>query len=191
MFYAGIDWADQKHDGLMLDEAGQKLGSIRVAHTPEGLAKLDAWLWQMLGQQSQDQMACIIETTHGLLITFLLEHGWPVYPKSPGRLIVVARPRVPKRISLMPICWPKRDELTSPICTGSSPIAKRWPSASALTRDQDSLIQMQTRLLNQLTACLKAYYPVALSLFARVAAALCSGVLANLPNPGSRAGRFG
>ena len=33
MFYAGIDWADQKHDGLMLDEAGQKLGSIRVAHT--------------------------------------------------------------------------------------------------------------------------------------------------------------
>lgn len=38
----------------------------------------------------------------------------------------------------------------------------------ALTRDQDSLIHMQTRLVNQLTACLKAYYPVALSLFAKL-----------------------
>jgi hypothetical protein len=37
-----------------------------------------------------------------------------------------------------------------------------------LTRDQDSLIQMQTRLVNQLTACLKAYYPVALSLFSKL-----------------------
>ena len=38
----------------------------------------------------------------------------------------------------------------------------------ALTRDQDSLIQSQTRLVNQLTACLKAYYPAALKLFAKL-----------------------
>jgi transposase len=81
--YAGIDWADQKHDGLVLDEAGQKLGSIRVPHTPEGLDKLDAWLASMLGGQSKDQMTCIIETNHGLLISFLLEHEWPVYPVNP------------------------------------------------------------------------------------------------------------
>jgi transposase len=37
-----------------------------------------------------------------------------------------------------------------------------------LTRDQDSLIHSQTRLVNQLTACLKAYYPVALTLFSKV-----------------------
>lgn len=83
MYYAGIDWADQKHDALLLDEAGHQLGTIRVAHTPEGLAKLDAWLSQFLGEQSRDRMACSIETTHGLLITFLLEHGWPVYPLNP------------------------------------------------------------------------------------------------------------
>jgi hypothetical protein len=70
MLYAGIDWADQKHDGLVLDETGRKLGSIRVAHTPEGLAKLDEWLAQMLGQQSKEQMACIIETTHGFLFYY-------------------------------------------------------------------------------------------------------------------------
>jgi transposase len=37
-----------------------------------------------------------------------------------------------------------------------------------LTRDQNSLIQMQTRLVNQLTACLKDYYPVALHLFSKL-----------------------
>jgi len=37
-----------------------------------------------------------------------------------------------------------------------------------LTRDQDTLIQSQTRLVNQLTACLKAYYPVALQLFSKL-----------------------
>jgi hypothetical protein len=37
-----------------------------------------------------------------------------------------------------------------------------------LTRDQDSLMQSQTRLVNQLTACLKAYYPVALALLGKL-----------------------
>jgi hypothetical protein len=37
-----------------------------------------------------------------------------------------------------------------------------------LTRDQDGLIQSQTRLVNQLIACLKAYYPAALTLFAKL-----------------------
>src|SRR5262249_31870063 len=35
----------------------------------------------------------------------------------------------------------------------------------ALTRDQDGLIHSQTRVANQLTACLKDYYPLALELF--------------------------
>jgi hypothetical protein len=34
--------------------------------------------------------------------------------------------------------------------------------------DQDALIQMQTRLAKGLTACLKAYCPVALSLFSKL-----------------------
>lgn len=37
-----------------------------------------------------------------------------------------------------------------------------------LTRDQDALVQTQTRLVNQLTACLKEYYPAALHLFSKM-----------------------
>jgi len=43
-----------------------------------------------------------------------------------------------------------------------SPDSPTVAELKALTRDQDALIQMQTRLVNQLTARLKAYYPVAL-----------------------------
>src|SRR5260370_41085080 len=38
----------------------------------------------------------------------------------------------------------------------------------ALTGDKDSLMRSKTRLVNQLTACLKAYYPVALCLFSKL-----------------------
>lgn len=47
------------------------------------LDKLDAWLLSMLSGQDKEQVACIIETNHGLLMAFLLEHGWPVYPVNP------------------------------------------------------------------------------------------------------------
>src|SRR2546421_8445986 len=168
MFYAGIDWADQKHDGLVLDEGGRKLGSIRVSHTKEGLDKLDSWLSSLLGGQSKEQMACIIETNHGLLISFLLEHGWPVYPINPR---TVDRKR--------PASGAKTDAIDAYLLakTGRAdftdlhrliPDGEKVAELKGLTRDQDSLIQMQTRLVNQLTACLKAYYPVALDLFAKV-----------------------
>jgi transposase len=47
------------------------------------LAKLNTLLETITGPDQKEQMACIIETTHGLLIAFLLEAGWPVYPVNP------------------------------------------------------------------------------------------------------------
>ncbi len=83
MWYSGIDWADEHHDALVIDEKGHQMGSIRVHHNPQGLAALDAFLMQIIGSAPKEQMACIIETTHGLLIVHLLEAGWPVYPVNP------------------------------------------------------------------------------------------------------------
>jgi len=52
-----------------------------------------------------------------------------------------------------------------------------------LTRDQDALVQMQTRLVNQLTACLKDYYPVALRLFAKLSQRSALIFLQTYPTP--------
>lgn len=168
MFYAGIDWADQKHDALVLDEAGHKLGSLRVTHTPEGLAKLDAWLRGLAGEQNQEQVACIIETTHGLLIAFLLEHGWPVYPVNPRTVDRKRAASGAKTDAIDAYLLAKTGRADLADLHRLTPDSEKVAELKTLTRDQDSLIQMQTRLVNQLTACLKEYYPVALHLFAKL-----------------------
>jgi hypothetical protein len=87
MWYAGIDWADSHHDTLVIDEKGRQVGSLRIAHTPAGMNQLNTFLEQIIGQASKEEMACIIETTHGLLMASLLEAGWPVYPVLVGSYI--------------------------------------------------------------------------------------------------------
>lgn len=168
MFYTGIDWADRKHDAVVLDEAGRKLGSIRVDHTPEGLATLDQWLAQMVGKQRQDQMACILETTHGLLIAFLLEHGWPVYPVNPRTVDRKRSASGAKTDMIDAYLLAKTGRADFADLHRLRPDSEKVAELKALTRDQDGLIQMQTRLVNQLTACLKDYYPAALRLFTKL-----------------------
>jgi hypothetical protein len=81
MWYVGLDWADQHHDAVVIDEKGRKVGSQRVAPSSEGLEDLKHFLLSIASQPNE--LACIVETKHGLLITFLLEAGIPVYPVNP------------------------------------------------------------------------------------------------------------
>ena len=76
MWYVGLDWADTHHDVLVLDEAGRRVGSRRFAHSHQGLNELKAFLLSIAA--SPEELACIVETSHGLLIAFLLEAGIPV-----------------------------------------------------------------------------------------------------------------
>src|SRR5205085_11429344 len=48
---------------------------------------------------------------------------------------------------------------------------------------QDALIRTQTRLVNQLTACLKVYYPVALELFTKLQQKCTLQFLQTYPTP--------
>ena len=166
MWYAGIDWADQHHDVVVIDAAGHQAGARRVAHTKEGLTELTTFLLEMA--QAPEQVACIVETNQGLLIAALLEAGFPVYPVNPKT--------VDRRRNA---AGAKTDQIDAYLLakTGRSDLAdlRRLQPDSALVaelkglaRDQDALIEMQTRLVNQLTACLKAYYPVVLELFAKL-----------------------
>ena len=78
MWYVGLDWADTHHDVDVLDEAGKRVGARRFAHSHEGLNELKQFVLSIAA--SPENLACIVETNHGLLITFLLEAGIPVYP---------------------------------------------------------------------------------------------------------------
>ncbi|GHO72420.1 hypothetical protein KSD_01910 [Ktedonobacter sp. SOSP1-85] len=36
MWFAGIDWADNHHDVVVIDAAAHKVAQLRIAHTPKG-----------------------------------------------------------------------------------------------------------------------------------------------------------
>jgi transposase len=165
-WFAGIDWADTHHDVMVIDETGQQAGSLRVAHTKAGIDELKRFLLELA--KTPEQLACIVETSHGLLIAALLEAGFTVYPVNPKT--------VDRRRNAADL---KTDTIDAYLLakTGRSDLAdlrRLQPDApivaelKLLTRDQDGLIQMQTRLVNQLTACLKTYYLVALTLFSKL-----------------------
>ena len=165
MWYAGLDWADAHHDMVVIDDAGRQVSSRRVAHSAEGLAELIVFLRQIA---PLDQIACIVETNQGLLISTLLEAGCTLYPVNP-KTIDRRRNASGAKTDLIDAYLLAK--------TGRSDLAdlrKLTPDSAivqelkVLSRDQDSLVQSQTRVVNQLMACLKAYYPVALHLFSKI-----------------------
>ena len=168
MWYAGIDWANDHHDALVIDETGRQVGTFRVDHSPQGMSRLNTFLEQIIGSESKEQMACIIETTHGLLIASLLEAGWPVYPVNPRTVDRRRSASGAKTDIIDAYLLAKTGRADLADLHRLTPDSEKIAELKLLTRDQDALIRMQTRLVNQLTACRVTYYPVALELFAKV-----------------------
>jgi transposase len=182
MWYAGIDWADDHHDAVVLDEQGQRMGSCRVTHTPEGLAQLITFLQGTVASApTRQELACLIETTHGLLITALLDAGLAVYPVNPKTVDRRRKPSGAKTDAIDAYLLAKTGRSDLADLRRLAPDSPLVQELKALTRDQDGLIQAQTRLVNQLTACLKAYYPVALDLFTKLQQPLTLAFLQTYP----------
>jgi transposase len=112
-----------------------------------------------------------------------LEAGFAVYPVNPNtvdRKRSASRAKTDK-IDAYLLAKHGRSELAD--LRRLEPDSPLIAELKALTRDQDGLIQMQTRLVNQLTACLKAYYPVALTLFCKVQQPTTLHFLQAFPTP--------
>jgi transposase len=151
----------------------------RYLHSAEGLASLTADL-RTLGV-SPEEVVCVVEMRHGLLIAALLEAGLWVAPVNPK---TVDRTR--------PAWGAKSDQLDALLLARAGrsgwPDLRRLPpdgpvlaALKTLTRDQASLIRQQTRLVNQLTACRKADSPVALELFDKLTRPGVHAVLTAFP----------
>lgn len=166
MWYVGLDWADTHHDIVVLDDAGRRAGSRRVAHSQEGLEDLKQFL---LGITPHfDELVCVVETSHGLLITFLLEAGIPVYPVNPKTANALRKAAGAKTDQIDAYLLAKTGRFDLADLRRLEPDSTTVEELKTLTRDQDALVQMQTRLVNQLTACLKDYSPAALTFFSKL-----------------------
>lgn len=85
MFYTGLDWASQKHDVWVSDDAGKRLGYKTFPHSGEGLAALCAWLTVVTGAEP-GQINVAIEVPHGPVVETLLERGFAVYAINPKQV---------------------------------------------------------------------------------------------------------
>jgi transposase len=113
-------------------------------------------------------IACIVETTHGLLITVLLEASFPVYPVNPKTLLHWRKPSGAKTDTIDAYLLARKGRSDLGELRRLAPDSPLVQELKLLTRDQDALVQTQTRLVNQLTACLKTYFPAALTLFTKL-----------------------
>ncbi|RKL63254.1 IS110 family transposase [Thermoanaerobacteraceae bacterium SP2] len=165
MLYVGIDWADTQHRVSIIDSQGVEKANFTIPHTREGLEHLKEKLIKLA--QNPQSIACIIETKHGLLIQFLLEAGFAVYPVNPK---VVDRRRKPSGAKSDPLDARILAELGRTdinLLRQLKPDSELIQELKVLTRDQDTLIRESTRLTNRLISCLKEYFPVALELFSK------------------------
>ncbi len=150
MWYVGLDWADTHHDVEVPYLAGKRVGARRFAHSHEGLNELKQFVLSIATQP--ENLACIVETNHGLLITFLLEAGIPVYPVNPKTANQLRKAAGAKTDQIDAHRLPKMGRLDLGELRRLEPDSPTVQELKTLTRDQDALIQTHTRLVNQLTA---------------------------------------
>jgi len=189
MFYVGIDWADLKHDICVVDERGERVAKFTIPHTAQGLNKLHRRLSMLT--PNRDEILVALETDKGLVVSFLLDLGYTIYPINPK---VVSRYRDRYRTS-----GAKSDPLDALVLANIlrtdrhrfrpiMPDSTLARELKVLTRDHKHLVKSRTALSNQLTACLKAYYPRALELFSKVTQPITLAFLKAYPTPQSASG---
>lgn len=166
MFFVGIDWADEKHTIVILDEISTQVASFEIPHTYDGLREFTEHLKEL--HIPKDKTYCFIETSRGLLVSALLQEGFRIYPLNPKVVDRQRRPSGAKTdfIDAKLLADIGRKEFANlRALTISNELIEEL---RMLTRDQESLVHAQTRVTNQLIACLKEYFPAALTFFTRI-----------------------
>lgn len=182
-YYLGVDWADQTHAVWVVDERGTKVTARTVPHTAEGLSEwgreLDEWRAQGV------ELWAAIERPEGRVVDFLLDHGVVVYPINP-KALDRARDRF-RQSGAKDDPFDAR-VLADFVRTDHGHLRPLQPNSEAaqelklLTEDYQRQVRQQTRVVNQLTATLKAYYPRALEV-AELTTALAREFLRAYPTP--------
>lgn len=165
--YIGIDWSEDKHDVVFLNEAGAIMGQLTMAHSLTGLQNLEKTR-QYLGV-SRDECWVALETAHNLVIDFLWEQGYRQVYVIPPSVIKSCRGRFGQSGARSG----RHDgRLIADVLRTDRVRLQPWQPDSALTRQMRAKVSLLihltrqcTRWSNRLRAVLLRYYPAGLVAF--------------------------
>ena len=163
LHFAALDWASDHHDIIVLDRQGAVVAEFRFAHSAAG--------WAEFTEKMKPFPGCpfTLETSSGPAVDQLLQRGFLLYPLAPGAAVRYRERKAPSGTKTdRHDTWTMADALRT---DGHAwrvlrPQDEATAILRALCRDEISLIEQRTLLVNQLRAALREYYPAALQAFA-------------------------
>jgi transposase len=166
-YYMGLDWSKDHHDIVVVDPQGDILLEMTFDDNAKGWHRLRRRLDERVGAD-YTQIGAAVETSRGPAVERLLELGctvFPVHPKAAQRYRDRKAPSGVKNDRLD--AWSLGDALRTDgrqwrVLQEEDP---RVQELRLICRDEISLIEQQTALINQLQEALHEYYPAALEAF--------------------------
>jgi transposase len=188
-WFAGVDWASEKHRVHLIDGSGKRLGERWFRHGGAGLAEMADWLIATSGG-APSTIHVAIEVPHGPIVETLLERGFNVYAINPKQL-----DRFRDRFSP---AGAKDDDRDAEVLAGAlrtdMRAFRKVVLADALlvelrewSRMADDLSADKNRLANRLREQLWRYYPQMLELEADITAEWMLDLWEALPTPAKAA----
>jgi transposase len=183
--YAGVDWAGDKHDVRVCDQAGEELVSAAFAHDEKGLRAPCRTLLRLKAE------LVAIERPDGLLVERLLDAGLRVLPMHPKQ---VAASRARFRAS-----GGKSDRFDAFVLSELArtdnhrfrvlePDSDQTKALRALTRGREDLVHARVALSNQLRAELERFWPGPIGLFQKLDSPISLAFLERYPSPADARG---
>jgi transposase len=161
-FFAALDWASDHHDVTVVDRSGQIVLEFRFNHSASG--------WQEFVEKMGPYQGAplALETSSGPAVDQLLQRGWKLYPVNPKAAQRYRERKAPSGTKTdRHDAWSLADALRSDGHAWHALVEQDEATAMlrALCRDEMTLIEQRTALVNQLRAALSEYYPAALEAF--------------------------
>jgi transposase len=178
--YAGFDWARDHHDVVIVDGQGHIVADLRLEHSLAG--------WQQFADKIKDYpaLAVAIETSQGAAVDQLLQRDCTVYPVNPLSAKSYRQRKAPSGNKTDHLDgWSLAEALRT---EGQQwkvlrPLDPLTQPLQLLCRDEISLIEQRTSLVNQLQQALVEYYPAALQAFQDWTEPFCRDFIIQFPTP--------
>ncbi len=160
--HAGFDWAKDHHVVVVVNLQGDIVADFEFEHSLEG--------WQIFTDKTSDwpNLAVAIETSRGAAVDQLLQRQYTIYPVNPVAAQRYRERKAPSGTKTDHIdAWALADALRLDghgwkLLQLMDPLTQQL---RLLCRDEVSLIEQRTALVNQLQQALLEYYPAALAAF--------------------------